>query len=169
MFGLGKKRIPTGAREKIEMARQMKAAGKFDIGTNMGGSGDINYPSQAIPVTIIYVLATGIAMYLTDKGSNPLTGLNITGNSMVDNLVSGGGVVTFTGVADNDRLYTILGRGFAFFLLSGLVPLLGFLFEQVFFRRKVTPFVVCWGVFLLLMLVYLFLPSGGVTQLIKGL
>jgi hypothetical protein len=167
MFGLGKKRIPTGAKEKIELARQMKAAGKFNIGTNMGGGGDVHYPSQLIPITIVYVLATAMAMVLTDKGSNPLSGLNLTGNSTIDGLVSGTGNLTFTGDPDEDRLFTILGRGLAFFALTGLVPMFGLIFERLLFRRKVTPFVICWGVFVLLLLICLFLPPGGITSLLK--
>jgi hypothetical protein len=166
MFGFGKKRIPTGATEKIEIARRMREAGRFK--TNQAGGGNVDYPSQTIPITIVFVIATLLATILTEGGSNnPLSGMHLTNIPSVDSLVTGSNMATFTGDADQDKVLTIMGRGAAFFVLAGIVPLVSFVLERLFFRKKVTPFIICWGVTVVMMLLYLCWDS--IASLLKSL
>lgn len=154
MFGFGKKKIPTGAREKIEAARQLHASGRFN--TSKSGGGDINYPSQTIPITIVFVVATIISAILTEGGSsNPLSGMHLTNIPSVDSFLTGSNMATFTGDADEDKVLTIMGRGGAFFILAGIVPFISMLLERTLFRRTVMPLILCWGVTTFLMLLYL--------------
>ncbi len=163
MFGFGKKKIPTGAREKVEIAKQMRAAGRYNV-NQVGGSGDTYYPSQVIAVTIIYALATIISMFLSDSNSNPLSGMHLTGSPVVDQFITGTNIEPFTGNEDEDRLFTILGRGMAFFIVGGIVPGIAFVAERLGLRKRVIPLVICWGVIITLMLLYLCVPEGGLRD-----
>ncbi len=145
----------------------MRASGRYNV--NEKGGGETRYPSQTIAITIIYVLATVLAMRLTDNKSNPLSGMHFTGISSFDNFVTGGDIAHFTGDPDEDRLFTIMGRGLAFFALAGFVPFITLVLEKLLFSKRVMPLVLCWGVTVVLMLIYLFMPSDGIAPLIKSL
>jgi hypothetical protein len=167
MFGFGKKRAPVGATEKIEVARQMRAAGRYNINKS-GGGGDASYPSQTIPITIVFVIATILAAILTEGGSNnPLSGIHLTNIPSVDSLVTGSDMATFTGDADQDKVLTIMGRGLAFFVLAGIVPLVSFVLEHIFLRKKVMPLIISWGVTVIIMMLYLCWDS--IASLLKSL
>jgi hypothetical protein len=168
MFGFGKKRAPVGASEKIEIARQMRAAGRFNVNQAGGGGGDVRYPSQTIPITIIFVIATILAAVLTEGGgSNPLSGMHLTGIAPVDSFVTGSDLTSFTGDADQDKVLTIMGRGMAFFILAGIVPFITFVLERFFFRKTVMPLVLCWAVSTVVLLLYLCWDS--IASLLKSL
>jgi len=166
MFGFGKKRIPTGATEKIEIARRMREAGRFK--TNQSGGGDVSYPSQTIPLTIVFVIATILAAILVEGGSsNHLSGLHLTNIPSIDSFVTGADIVSFTSDPDQNKVITIMGRGAAFFILAGIVPLVSFVLEHLFFRKKVMPLIVCWGVTVVMMLFYLCWDS--IASLLKSI
>jgi hypothetical protein len=154
MLGLGKDDAPIGARAKIEQAKKMQASGRFNI--NQSGGGSTHYPSQTVPITLIYVLATLLSMMFTEGKSNPFSGMHITGYPLIDNFVTGNDIHRFTGDPDMDKAFTIMVRGLSFFVVAGIVPLLGFLAEKFFMKGKVQPFVICWGVITIIMMFYFF-------------
>lgn len=169
MFGRNKKpEAPTGAREKIEAARKLREAGRYNINMSSGGD-DIRYPSQMIPVAVVYGLATILAMLLTDSASSPLSGLHLTGVSSIDHFVTSTDIATITGDRDEDRLFTVLGRGAAFFVLTGLVPGIAYVIERFFFYKRVMPLIICWGVIVAVMLSYLFIPLDQIIPFIRDM
>jgi hypothetical protein len=166
MFGFGKKRAPVGASEKIEIARRMHASGRHNVNQAHGGDG--SYPSQTIPVTIVFVLSVIIAAILGEGGgNNPFSGMHLTNIPSVDSFVTGSNVAVFTGDADQDKVLTIMGRGAAFFVLAGIIPLVSFVLEYLLFRKKVMPIIICWGVTVLAMMFYLCWDS--IASLLKSL
>ena len=169
MFGFGKKKIPAGATEKIELAKKMRAEGRYNV-NQKGGGGETRYPSQAVPIAIVYVFATLLSALLTSSGSStPLSSMHFTGISSIDNVISGTDIVSFVGNEDEDRLFTILGRGLAFFILSGIVPLIAFVAENLFFKKTVMPLVICWSVIIILMIFYLFVPQNSIWPFLRDL
>jgi hypothetical protein len=167
MFQFGKTKIPTGARAKIELAKQMRAAGRYNV--NQQGGGDTRYPSQTIAITLIFALAVILAFLLTGGSSNPLSGMHLTGISSVDSFVTGSDIPTFTGDPDQDRVITIMGRGLAFFALAGFVPLIAWALEHLFFNKIVMPLVLCWGVIVVMIMLYLFVPADSIAPFFKGI
>lgn len=169
MLGLGdnKSNVPVGAKDKLAIAKQMREAGRYNI--NQQGSGSFKYPSQAAIVAVIYVLSTVLAMLLTDAKSNPFASLNLTGNHAIDQFIGGTDIHSFTGNADEDRLFTILGRGAVFFIISGLVPLISFALEKVFLYKRVQPLLICWGVIITALLLNLAVPLGDIISFFKDL
>lgn len=168
MFGFGKKKLPAGAREKIELAKKMRLEGRYNI-NQKGGGGDVRYPSQAIAITIIYVFTTLLAVLLTGGSGSPLSGMHPTGISSFDNFMTGSDIVSFTGNADEDKLITILGRGIGFLVLSGIIPLIAFALERLFFKNIVMPLVLCWGAIVVIMILYLCIPDNSVIPFFKNL
>jgi hypothetical protein len=167
MFGLGKTKIPTGAREKIESAKRMRAEGRYK--TNETGNGDTRYPSQTIPITIIFVLAVILSFIINLNNASPFTGMHITGIPSVDNFITGADVTAFTGDADEDKVFTLMGRGAVFFALTGFIPLLSFVLDRLIFNRRVMPVVVFWGVSMVMVIFYLFIPADGIMPFFKGI
>ena len=163
----GKTRIPKGAREKIETARQMQKKGYFESGSH-GCGGETRYPSQTFPVTLIFAFAVILAFLLTGGTSNPLAGMHFTGINSIDSFITGTDIRAFTADPDQNKVLTIMGRGLAFFALAGLVPFIAFVLQQLFFKRTVMPLVLCWGVFLILIILYLFVPAKDVIPFIKS-
>lgn len=171
MFGRKKKvDPPTGAKEKIALAKKMRDSGHYNINlSNSGGDGNIRYPSQTIPLTIIYCTATILAMLLTDGSNNPLAGLNLTGVSSIDHFVGGTDIASFTSDADQNRVLTIMGRGMAFFLIAGIVPAVAFVLEKFLFYKRVTPFLICWGVIITALLVQFCIPLNTIIPFLRDL
>ncbi|MBU6474670.1 MAG: hypothetical protein KGL10_00235 [Alphaproteobacteria bacterium] len=159
--------MPAGAQEKIENARRMREAGHFNVdihGKNIGS--DTPYPSQTIPVTLIYAVAIIISMIVSDNGANPLSGMHLTGIHDIDNFVTGTGNTAFTGDPNEDHLISIFARGTAFFLLAGAAPLAAALLEHLLFKKRVMPLILCWGVIITAMLFYFF--GVGVVSFFKS-
>jgi len=167
MFG-SKSKIPAGARDKIEQAKKMKDQGYFADRRSEGG-GDVRYPSQTVPVAIIFALSVILGFLLTGNSSNPLTGMHITGLPNVDSFITGSDITSFTSDPDQNKVITIFLRGGAFFALAGLVPLIAFVFERLFFHKRILPLVICWAVTLILMIMYLFVPANSIGPFLKGI
>ena len=93
---------------------------------------------------IVYVIATGLAMLLTDQKINPFSGLPRLGIPFYNELVLGGDIGHVTGDPDQDRLFTVLARGGLIFLATGIIPLLAEAAHNSLFNGRVKPFVLCW-------------------------
>ena len=167
MLGLEETKAPAGAREKIAMAKEMKKKGFYNSEQRRGGGGPTQYPSQTIAISLIFSLAVIIAFILTGGTSNPLSGMHPTGINTVDSFVTGSDIHAFTGDPDQDKVLTIMGRGLAFFALAGVVPLIALMLEKTLFRARVMPLVICWGVTVGLMVVYLCIPDNTVGPFLK--
>jgi hypothetical protein len=163
-----KTKIPSGAKGKLDLAKKMRESGHYND-DNGGGGGDTRYPSQTVAITLIFALAVILGFLLTGGSSNPLAGTHFTGISSVDNFITGSDIATFTADPDQNKVLTIFGRGAAFFVLAGIIPLISLVLERLFFRQKVMPLVVCWGVTLVLMIMYLFVPADSIGPFFKGI
>jgi len=159
------KKPPVGASAKMEAARKLKESGFFDRERRHGGgggsrnfSGEQSYPSQTIPITIVFVIAVIIALVLS-WGENPLAGLHITGIPSFDDFLTAS---TFTGDADMNKVLTLMGRGGVFFILAGIAPAIAIVLERTVLHRKVSPLVLCWGAILFCAALYLFVPLSSV-------
>ena len=167
MLGLGETtKAPAGARDKIAMAREMKKKGFYDSEQKRGG-GTTQYPSQTIAISLIISLAVIIAFILTGGTSSPLSGMHPTGINNIDSFVTGSDIHAFTGDPDQDKVLTIMGRGLALFALAGIVPLISLMLEKTLLRARVMPHVICWGVTVALMIVYLCIPDNTVGPFLK--
>lgn len=167
MFGFGKTKIPTGAREKIESAKKMYATGRYK--TNEKGGGDTRYPSQTIAITIIFGLSVVLAFLINYNNSSPFSGMHLTGITSVDSFITGSDITSFTGDPDEDRLFTIMGRGAVFFVIAGFIPFLSFVLDRLFFNKRVMPVVVFWGLSMVMLIFYLFIPADGIMPFFKGI
>lgn len=141
-LGEGKDEAPLGAKDKIAAAKRLREQGYFDTRSVGGPPG---YPSQTAAVALVYVLATALAMLLTDAKVNPLEGLPHTGWRLFDSLALGKDIPAVTGDSAHDRLVAILARGFVFFLAAGIIPALAALAEKLVLYKRVKPLIICWG------------------------
>jgi len=167
MLGLDKNNAPAGRHNnKVELAKQMRDAGQLK--SNFG-NGEVRYPSQTVAVTLIFALSVILAFLLTDSKSNPLSGIHFTGIPGVDNFITGTDIAHFTDDPDNNKVLTIMGRGAVFFALAGFVPFISFVLERLLFHKRVMPLVICWGVTLLIFVLYIFVPINSIVPFFKSL
>lgn len=154
-----------GASAKIEAARQLKESGFFDRERrrNSGGRdfGGQTYPSQTIPVTIIFGLGVIIALLISWNDTNPLAGLHITGIPLFDDFVTSDKPYGFMADPDYNKIITLFIRGAIFFVLAGIIPAIAFFFERTLFHKKVPPLLLCWAATLIVFGVYLFVPLNS--------
>jgi hypothetical protein len=167
MFGKKPKHtVPTGAIDKIAMAKRMREATRDEMQFR-GGKPPTR--SQTIPVAIVFAISVILSLLMTDGGSNPLSGLHPTGIYFIDHLLTGTDIPPLTGDADMDRLAAILLRGGAFFLMTGFIPFLAFVAVRMSGKGGLSPLVACWGAGILCMLVFMFLPLGDLVHMITSL
>ena len=161
MFGFGeKKKVPPGAEEKYRVAEKMRELSRAEMQSRTdGGSGGI-HGSQTIPIAVIFGLAVGFALFITEGSSINMSGLHLTGNAAVDGLLFGSGVPHFTGDADMDKLVVVFIRGMALFVMMGAAPFLAYLFCKSVGKNKVSPFVACWGATVFLPIAYFALDAA---------
>jgi hypothetical protein len=98
--------------------------------------------SPAIPATMVFVLCVIFAMLIGDD-TVFLSKLHLTGASEIDRYLTQANP-TIMGDKDIDRLIVIFGRGLALFLVTGLVPLVSWVFSQMLGRQRIHPLVICW-------------------------
>jgi len=143
-----------GASAKLAAAERMRQAAHEEAEYNASGKA----VGQAIPVTIVFVMAVLLAML--PVGDIFVTAdWSLTGIDSVDQLLFGAEIQKFTGDADLDRLIAILVRGSALFLLTGVAPFFASVAARIFGKNRLNPFVACWGAFVALPLLY-FLWNG---------
>jgi hypothetical protein len=133
-----KDKVPVGAKEKIAAAQRIREANR----ATMLQGGKARQYSQTIPVTIIFVLAVAIAMFVTDDGGM-LAGWRPTGIHTFDRILTGSEIPFITGDREMDRLVVVLIRGAAFFVAAGLIPLLALVLVKITTGR-INSLVACW-------------------------
>ncbi len=142
MFGKDKKKDIVGAKEKIATAKRLRNQAQTEMLQKIGQAKSY---SQAIPITFVYVLAVLYAMFLTDANSSLFANIRLTGDHGLDQLLTGSSVPVLVGDRALDRLFTILIRGFAFFIAAGIIPLVSYIVLRIADRTRLNPLVVCWG------------------------
>jgi hypothetical protein len=164
---MAKEKPPVGASAKMEAARKLKESGFFDRERRGGGGarnfgGEHSYPSQLIPVTIIFVIGVLIALFISWSDANPLAGLHITGIPLFDNFMTSSTPTAFTADPDVSKVLTLMLRGLAFFILAGIAPAIAFVLERTAFHKKVPPLLLCWGAILVTAGLCLFVPLSSI-------
>ncbi|MCK5555806.1 MAG: hypothetical protein KAI76_06185 [Alphaproteobacteria bacterium] len=153
MFGWGKKDTKlVGAQDKLALARQIKESFKTNIQLRNNAT---QTTSQTVPVMVIFMIAVGLAFFMTDGGGSALFGGHPTGIYKLDLLLVGSSIPNLIGDADINRVVVIFIRGFVYFLLTGLAPFIAFLFINLIGKNRVNSFVACWLVICITSFLYM--------------
>ena len=157
-----------GAREKIELAKRIKKASKANVYFD---NNEVKIVSQTVPVAVIFMVSVVLALFLTDKGGSAFFGGFSTGFYELDLLLVGPGIPSLIGDADINRVLVIFIRGFAYFLLTGLAPLIAFLFIKIIGKNRMNPIVACWLFISILSFLYTSRDSflSVINEFIKGI
>lgn len=134
-----------GASDKFAAVERMRQAAALEQGGGVVVKAQSG--SQTVPVTIVFVLAVGLAMLLLSPVS-----ISQAGGFSIGQLLFASAAPALIGDADMDRLVAILARGLAVFIVSAVIPLCGYILVQAT-KERLNPFVACWLALLALPLV----------------
>lgn len=140
-----------GAQERIARAKQFKQEQEA-----MRSGTRFKDPDQAVAVVFVFCLACVLSFFWT---IGPLVNGTIdmsVGSKFMDQLLFGPGFPAMMNDPDIDRLIAVLVRGFTLFLAMGIPPLLSKILMAMIGREHVGPYVLFWGVNVLLAIIYYF-------------
>jgi hypothetical protein len=152
MFFNKKQQRLVGAAEKLRHAQQLKG-GYLKEQITSKGEGKNAGPLAA--VLLVYFIACALAYVLTTEGILKSGFPFRTGFSAIDGLLAG------------TDLVAIAARGFVFFLMGGVIPLLTFFWVRLIDRKQDYIFVTFWGVTVGAPLVFLLVVAYVVPLLIE--
>jgi hypothetical protein len=167
MFGLGQKKAPplVGAKEKLIAAQAARIRKTLAQAKAMGIGKEGRSASQAVPVTLIFVLSVLFAAVLTETGALGRLGWHISSNPNLNRLLLGSGIPDVTGDPDMDKLIVLFSRGGLIFVATGIFPFFGFILAKAL-DRKITPYTATWAMGIVLPLLYFFFSEsfGGLMD-----
>lgn len=139
MFGFGKKeeKGPTGAKEKIQRAMELRASGGDKLRT--GHKGKEQDDTIPIMVAVYGFACTTVFLLMQNKDGPPFR----LPDPDLHRLLLGVPPPSFMGNPDFDTVIAVLIRGAAIFLLAGLVPGIVRLI-YLFKKGKKPPLSVFW-------------------------
>lgn len=169
MFGFGEKKPPAlvGAKEKLRAAQELRVKKYLAEAKAKGIGKEERSASQAVPVTLFYVLSVIFAALLTESNALARMGWHIVNNSQLNRILVGGGIPAVTGDADIDKLIVLFSRGALIFIATGIFPFVGFLLMK-YLDRKVNPYTAIWGVGIIIPMIY-FLFSANLDEIVNAL
>jgi len=145
MFWNKKKKISqlelVGASAKLAAAQRMRNSSRMDM-HNPDAKGQAH--SQTIPVVITFVLCAVLTIILMEGSFINISSFHPTGINNLDSLLVGSQLHKFVSDSDVNRLIIIMIRSTFLFIMTGIIPLMGFIASGMFKMGKLNPFIASW-------------------------
>lgn len=139
-FGKKEKKLPVGAKDKVELARMIAKGKEDEIKARFG-----NKKSEMTGALFVFGIAFALVFVMSEGEMRSKSLAKIFSDDSINRLLLGPGYPPVIGDPMIDQLLVVFIRALAFCAAAGFFPAAGWLVNRINGKAGTNPYMMVWG------------------------